>query len=377
VLLSDMARRLDCQYEGLPTLEIVGVAALEAAQAGDLSFLAESQYAPLLESTQASAVILDETTVAPSHLACLRTPQPRLAFARAIEWFYQPNFPPVGIHPSAQIDPSATLGADVSVGPYAVVMADVTIGDRTQIHAGATIYPNVVLGRDCILYAHCSIHERTQMGNECRIHSGAVVGDDGFGYVPQSDGSWYRMLQSGRVVLGDRVDVGSNATIDRPAVGETRIGTGTKIDNLVQVGHGVVVGENSLLCAQVGIAGGTTIGRNVVLAGQVGVTGHVTVGDRVVAAARSGITGHVSAHCTVAGYPHQPDREWRRSVAVQRHLPELQKTVRELQKRIQSLERDIAQAGSLDAEATASTRIDAPAGDGKSIGREEKRSPSE
>ncbi|MEN9201755.1 MAG: UDP-3-O-(3-hydroxymyristoyl)glucosamine N-acyltransferase [Thermostichus sp. DG_1_6_bins_120] len=339
--LQEIAQKLGCTYEGDPHLEIQGVASLADARAGELSFLSEARYLPLLEQTQASAVIVAESTPLPRSIACLRGRDPRLLFAQAIELFYQPYQAPAGIHSTAVIDDSAQLGEGVAIGPNVVIMAGVKIGDHTQVHANVTIYPQVRIGCRCQLFANCVIHERTEIGDDCLIHSGAVIGDDGFGHVPLADGSWRRMLQAGRVVLEDGVDVGSNTTIDRAAVGETRIGRGSKIDNLVQIGHGVKTGPNCLIIAQVGIAGGTQLGQQVILAGQSGLAGHLQIGDGVRVAAQTGVTGDIPAGQTVAGYPHQPVSEWRKSMVALRHLPDLQRTLRQLQTRVAKLEEQL------------------------------------
>jgi UDP-3-O-[3-hydroxymyristoyl] glucosamine N-acyltransferase len=336
--LQEIARNLGCAYEGDPHLEIHGVASLAEAQVGELSFLSEARYLPLLEQTQASAVIVEESTTLPRPIPCLRGQDPRFLFAQAIELFYQPYRAPAGIHPTAVVDASAQLGEGVAIGPHVVVMEGVKIGAHTQIHANVTIYPRVQIGSRCQLFANCVIHERTEIGDDCLIHSGAVIGDDGFGHIPLSNGSWRRMLQAGRVVLEDGVDVGSNTTIDRAAVGETRIGRGSKIDNLVQIGHGVHIGPDCVLIAQVGIAGGTQLGHHVILAGQSGLAGHLQIGDGVRVAAQTGVTSDIPAGQTVAGYPHQPVAEWRKSMAALRHLPDLQRTLRKLQARVAELE---------------------------------------
>ncbi len=329
---------LPCSIEGDATLEISGVASLTDAQPGDLSFVSEAKFVSLLEQTQASAVFADPTLLVPAPITCIRTPNPRLAFAKTIELFYQPFQVASQVHPSAHIAPDVQLGSNVAIGPNVVIEAGVIIGAATQIHANVVIYPHVSIGAGCVLFANCVIHERTQIGQACLIHSGAVIGDDGFGHVPQADGTWYRMVQSGRVVLEDGVDIGSNSTIDRPAVGETRIQTGSKIDNLVQVGHGVQVGPHSVLAAQVGVAGGTQLGHHVVLGGQVGVTGHIQLGHGATAVARSGITNSVPAGQIVGGYPHQPHREWLRSMSAIRQLPDLVKTIHRLEKKLEKLE---------------------------------------
>ncbi len=336
--LQAIAQKLKCELEGDPTLEIVGVASLQDAKSGDLSFVSERRYLALLSQTAASAVIVEPNLAVPAHVACLRTPHPRLGFAHAIELFYQPYQEPIGIHPTAVIDPSAELGAEVRIGAHVVIGAGVRIGDHTEIHANVTIYPGVRIGHNCQLFANCVIHERSQIGDHCLIHSGAVIGDDGFGHVPQADGTWYRMLQSGYVVLEEGVDIGSNTTLDRPAVGETRIGRGTKIDNLVQLGHGVKTGSNCVLVSQVGVSGGVELGHHVVLGGQVGVAGHIKLGDRVMAVGQTGITGDVGSDQVIGGYPHQAHTEWRRVSIAQRRLPELLKTIRHLERRVQELE---------------------------------------
>ena len=337
MLVSEIAQRLECLWDG-EDVEISGVAALSDAGPGQITFVSDPKYLPLLEQTRASAAILDSQTPAPNGTACLRTPNPRLAFARVLEWFYAPYREAIGIHPSAVVAPDVRMGAGVAIGANAVVMAGVKLGDRTQIHANVTLYPDVSVGCDCTILANSVLHERTQVGDRCIVHSGSSIGDDGFGYVPQEDGSWYRMLQSGHVVLEDDVEVGANVAIDRPAVGITRIGAGTKIDNLVQVGHGVAIGVNSLLCAQVGIAGGTKLGRNVLLAGQVGVVDSVEVGDRVIAAAKTGISGSVPKGDVVGGSPHQLARDWKRSFAVHRKLPQLATELKRLKKRLAEIE---------------------------------------
>ncbi len=336
--LQAIAAVLGCEWIGDPELEITGVAALAAAGSQDLSFVAEARNLPLLDQTLAGAVILDPLWSLPDlrpGLGLLHTPQPRLVFAKAIELFYQPFSPTLGAHPTAVIGPEVKLGRDVAIGSHVVIEGNVEIGDRTQIHAQVVIYPGVRIGADCRLLAHCVIGEGTQIGQDCIIHSGAVIGDEGFGHVPQADGSWYRMPQSGRVVLEDGVDIGSNATIDRPAVGETRIGRGSKIDNLVQIGHGVTIGSHSLLVSQVGVAGGASLGSHVILGGQVGVAGHITVGDGVMAGAQAGITQDVPAGIQVGGHPHQPIATWRRISIALRQLPELLKRVRHLEQKLE------------------------------------------
>jgi UDP-3-O-[3-hydroxymyristoyl] glucosamine N-acyltransferase len=339
--LQAIAEALGCQLEGDPDVDITGVAPLAEAKSGDLSFISDPKYLPLLEQTQAGAVIVSTQWIQPISSFRLNTlytsDNPRYLFAKAIELFYVPA-QPIGIHPTAWIHPEAELGIDIGIGAYVVIEAGAKIGNHTRIHAHSVIGSQVEIGQHCQLFAHCVIHERTVVGDYCVIHSGAVIGDDGFGHIPRPDGSWYRMLQSGRVVLEEGVDIGSNSTVDRPAVGETRIGKGTKIDNLVQIGHGVQTGSYCLLVSQSGIAGGTRLGQGVILGGQVGIAGHIEIGDHVTAVGRSGITNSVEPGKTVAGFPAQSRHEWQRLVAAQHRLPTLLKTIRKLEQRIQDLE---------------------------------------
>jgi UDP-3-O-[3-hydroxymyristoyl] glucosamine N-acyltransferase len=244
-----------------------------------------------------------------------------------------------GIHPLADVAASATVAADASVAAFVSVGEGARIGARTVIYPHVTIGAGVRVGDDCVVHARVSIREHVALGNRVVIQDGAVVGSDGFGFAHRDDGTHYKIPQKGDVVIEDDVEIGANATIDRPAVGETRIGAGTKIDNLVQVAHGVRIGRDVLLAAQVGIAGSTTIEDRVTLAGQVGVAGHLTVGAGVVATAQSGIPNSVEARQFISGYPAIPNREWLKASAVFRRLPELKKKVTEVLRRLEALER--------------------------------------
>jgi UDP-3-O-[3-hydroxymyristoyl] glucosamine N-acyltransferase len=228
------------------------------------------------------------------------------------------------------IDPSARIGAGVHVGPHAVVGAAAVIGDGCILHAAAVLYADVELAEECEVHAHAVLHPGSRLGRGCVVHSGAVIGSEGFGFVPTASG-WRKMPQTGQVVLEDGVEVGCGSTIDRPSVGETRIGAGTKIDNLVHIGHGVVTGRGCALAAQVGIAGGARLGHGVILAGQVGVANRATIGDRAIASSKSGIHGEVAAGEVVSGYPAIPNRLWLRCAAAFNKLPEMARTVRKLQ----------------------------------------------
>ena len=336
--LGDLAVQLQCDLEGDPGIEIARVAPIETAAAGELTFLANAKYAAALAATRASAVIAaPEVTGAPCPV--LRTRNPYLAFARAIGVLNPPARPRPGVHVTAILAGDVVIEPDVHIGPYVVVDGGARIGARSIVHAHAVIGAGATIGADCLLHARVSIRERVVIGNRCVIQDGAVIGSDGFGFAHREDGTHEKIPQVATVVVEDDVEVGANTTIDRPAVGETRIKRGTKIDNLVQIAHGVTVGVNSLLAAQVGIAGSSVIGDEVMFGGQVGVTGHVTVGDRVKASAKTGVTGHVPADAFITGYPHMDNLEWRKSYVVFKRLPEMRKQLAELERRLAMLEK--------------------------------------
>lgn len=331
--LGDLAAQLGCRLEGDETIEVVGVAPLDAAGPGEVSFLANPKYAAALATTKAAAVIA-APSVAGAPCALLHTKNPYLAFARATGLLHPQPRPAAGVHPTAVVAADAELGRDVSIGPYVVIGDGVRIGDRSVLHAHVVVGPGAVIGPDCLVHARVSIRERVRIGARCVFQDGAVIGSDGFGFAHRDDGTHEKIPQVATVVIEDDVEIGANTAVDRPAVGETRIKQGTKIDNLVQIAHGVVVGQNTLLAAQVGVAGSSVIGDDVMLGGQVGVTGHVTVGDRVKASAKTGITGHVPADAFITGYPHMDNLEWRKSYAVFRRLPEMRRQLAELARRL-------------------------------------------
>ena len=343
--LRELAERLECRLEGDGAVEISRVASLEQAHEGDIAFFVNPRYAPALRRTRASAVILGESAPA-APCAMLRSANPYLAFANALSMFGAPAQPPAGIAPLSSIASDAILGGDVSVGPFSSIGRNARVGDRTVIHPNVFIGDGAVVGVDCIIHSHVAIRERVVIGNRVIIQNGAVIGSDGYGFVKRSDGTYQKIPQTAGVVIEDDVEIGANTTVDRPAVGETRIQAGAKIDNLVQIGHGVTVGRNTLLVAQVGIAGSTTIGDNVTLAGQVGVAGHVTIGKGVSAVGQSGITNSVPEGTFVSGYPAIENKEWLKSSAIFRKLPELRKRVADLDRRLLDLERALAKASS-------------------------------
>jgi UDP-3-O-[3-hydroxymyristoyl] glucosamine N-acyltransferase len=341
VTLTELARRLECRLEGDGDLDITRVTSLEAAGAGDLSFFTNNKYAPALRTTRASAVILAEDAER-APCAMLRTKNPYLAFARAVSLFADAWTPAPGIHPRAYVADGAMIAPDASIGPFAVIETASAIGARSIIHAHVTVGPGARIGEDCRLHARVSIRERVHIGNRVVIQDGAVIGSDGYGFAHTADGAHVKIPQVGDVVVDDDVEIGANTTIDRPAIGETRIQAGAKIDNLVQIAHGVTIGKNVLLAAQVGIAGSTTIEDSVVLAGQVGVAGHLTLGKGVVATAQTGIPNSVEAGTMVSGYPAIPNRDWLKASAVFRKLPELRKTLSDLEARLAALERKLS-----------------------------------
>ncbi len=329
--LTNIAARLDCILTGNGDVEITRVLGIDQAGPGDLTFVSNPKYASKASTTKASAVIVSPgfpDIPAPS----LRHPNPYLTFARAIELFYQPPRPARGIDRSARIAATAKIGEGASIGPFAVIEDDVEIGKNCTIYPFVLIAQGARIGDDFKAYANVSVREFCRIGNNVILQDGAKIGTDGFGYAKKADGSYYKILQSGVVVLEDDVEVGANATVDRATIGETRIRRGVKIDNLVQVGHSSEVGENTLLCAQVGLGGSSKIGRSVILTGQVGVAGHLEIGDRVVATAQTGIPNSVEADKVISGYPAIDNKLWLKSSAVFKRLPELLKRIEALEK---------------------------------------------
>jgi UDP-3-O-[3-hydroxymyristoyl] glucosamine N-acyltransferase len=335
--LHDLAARIGCRLEGDGDLMIGRVATLEAAGPGDLSFLSNTKYARQLATTRASAVIVGDD-VASAPCAVLRARDPYLAFAAAAALLAPDDRPAPGISASAQVAPDASIGAGVHIGAFAVVGAGAAIGARTIVHPHAVIYPGVTVGEDCVIHAHVSIRDRCRIGHRVIIQNGAVIGSDGFGFAPRPDGTFQKIPQTAPVVIEDDVEIGANTTIDRPAVGETRIQAGTKIDNLVQVAHGVHVGRNVMLAAQVGIAGSTTIGDSTMLGGQVGVVGHLHIGKGTKATAQTGIPNSLPDGSFVSGYPAIDNRDWLKSSAIFRRLPELKRALSDLEKRLAEIE---------------------------------------
>jgi len=338
--LQEIAEKLQCRLEGNPGTEISGVAGIDHAAPGQLTFLANRRYSPLLKTTKASAVLIEEGVELEREpglepLTALRTQNPYLAFAHAIELFYDAPVYPPEVHPTAVIAKSAKIGASSHIGPYCFIEEGVEIGDRAVLHSFVTIYRNAKIGANFFAHAHAVVREGCRIGDRVILQNGVIIGGDGLGYAKRADGTWCKMAQSGPAVLEDDVEVQANACIDRATVGETRIGRGTKIDDLVLVGHASQVGANTMLCGQVGLAGSTRIGESCILAGQVGTAGHLTVGDGTVITAQSGVPNDVPARALYSGYPAVPNREWLKMMAALNRLPELQRRVQQLEAAIE------------------------------------------
>ena len=320
--------------------ELRGAASLERAGADQLSFLEKGNaLIQSLDTSHVGAVLIpnqdDLKALAEQRgLAWAMMRDPRLAFAEALERLHPRPRTEATIHPSAVIGDRVQIDAGVSIGPHVCIGDDTRISANSTIHAGVVIYGDVRVGESCELHANAVLHPGVRLASHCVVHSNAVVGSEGFGFVPTAHG-WRKMPQTGLVVLEEGVEVGCGSTIDRPSVGETRIGAGTKIDNLVQIGHGVVTGRGCALASQVGIAGGARLGNGVILAGQVGVANRAVIGDRAIASSKSGIHGEVEPGEVVSGYPAIPNRLWLRCSAAFSKLPEMAKQIRELKKAAQ------------------------------------------
>ncbi len=335
--LAEIANSLSCDLEGDGSTDIIGVATLENAREGDLSFFTNPKYHNAAKRSRASAILVDHDC--PSmDVALLRHENPYLAFAKAVEIFHTPTPDRPFIHPLACVADTAVVGDGAYLGPYAYVGEQVVLGNHVAIQARCTIHEGAEIGDRTLIHSGSVVRERVVIGKNCVIQNNAVIGSDGFGYARQSNGEWYRIIQTGTVIIEDNVDIGACATIDRPTLGETRIKSGTKIDNLVHVGHGCIIGADNLLCAQVGLAGSSKTGTGVVLTGQVGVAGHLTIGDGAIVTPQSGIANSVESGRTISGSPAFDHNKWLRSSAAFSRLPDTQRAVRSLESRVSSLE---------------------------------------
>jgi UDP-3-O-[3-hydroxymyristoyl] glucosamine N-acyltransferase len=332
--LAEIARILDGEVVGDSAVTINGVSGIKEAKEGQIAFVANPRYLSLIEETGASAIITSDDV----QQACkpiIRTKNPSLAFAKVVSLFGPEQVKrPQGIHSSAVIGKNVKLGRDVAIQAYCVIEEEAEIGDGTLLYAGVCVGQHTKIGKTCVIYPHVSIRERVTIGDRVIIHNGTVIGSDGFGFADLG-GIHHKIPQIGTVIIEDDVEIGANVTIDRARFDKTIIGRGTKIDNLVQIAHNVVVGENSIIVAQTGISGSTVVGKNVTLAGQAGLVGHITVGDNAIVAAQAGVTKSVPANTWVSGYPAKPHKTAKRINAYVQKLPNLFKKMAELEKRIE------------------------------------------
>ncbi|MBM3319465.1 MAG: UDP-3-O-(3-hydroxymyristoyl)glucosamine N-acyltransferase [Candidatus Eisenbacteria bacterium] len=337
--LQEIADRVGGEIVGDPDIEITGVAGIREARPGDITFFANPRYEAHLRSTDASAIILSKNGVeAGAGKTLLISPNPYVAFLRVIELFAPRDYEkPCGIHPTAVIGKNVTIGASVTIGPHAVIEDDAAIGEGTRILPNTYVGFRARIGRDCLIYPNVTIREDSEIGDRVILHSGSVIGSDGFGFTKNGP-RHMKIPQIGRVVIGDDVEIGANTTIDRATVGTTRIGKGTKIDNLVQIAHNAVVGENTIIVAQVGISGSTEIGDNVTLAGQAGIVGHIRIGDNVKVGAQAGVTKSVPSNTAVSGYPAREHSLSRKIYASITRLPDLIRRLATLERRVNVLE---------------------------------------
>jgi len=338
--LSELAAATGARMEGSnQQIEIEGAAGLDDARRGNVTFLANPRYTTRLKTTKASAIYLGEDVdMRRDDIAVLRTKDPYLAYTRALRLFHPESAFTPFIHPSAVIDPTAKIADNVWIGPCSVIGPGAEIRAGVRIFANVTIYDGVTIGEDSVIHSGAVIRERSQLGQRVVIHNNAVIGCDGFGYAKDEERRWLKIPQTGRVVIEDEVEIGAGTTIDRASVGESRIARGTKIDNLVQIGHSCTVGEDTLLCAQVGLAGSSHVGNRVVLAGQAGVAGHLKIGDDAVLTAKSATSHDVPPGKVISGIPGFDNREWLKSTAAFRRLGEMQRSIRELERRLAELE---------------------------------------
>lgn len=331
--LEEISRRLGTELRGDGNVEIVSVAGIEQARPGDITFVSNRKYWPKVKGCQASAIILqvkDEEVPIPS----LRTDNPYLIFSKALELFYRKPKQPLGVHPTAIVDPTAVVGEGSSIGAYVTIGAGVRIGRNAVIYPHTVIYPGVVIGDDVRIHSRVVLREEVSIGDRVILQDGVVIGSDGFGFAPIGDGTFHKILQAGSVVIEADVEIGANSTVDRATIGNTVVRRGTKIDNLVQLGHGSTVGENCLIAAQTGVAGSAVVGNRVILAGQVGIVGHLTVGDDSIVTAQSGVPHDLPPKSMVSGSPVYDALSWKKVSVLMPTLPKLFHRVRRLEKHL-------------------------------------------
>ncbi|MGA3024249.1 MAG: UDP-3-O-(3-hydroxymyristoyl)glucosamine N-acyltransferase [Bryobacteraceae bacterium] len=331
--LDVLAAQLGCELVGDGGVEIGGVAGMEHAGPSEITFLANPRYAHKVKQTKAAAIIVSEP-LRDASIASVVSKNPYLDFARALALFYQPPRPKPCIHPSAVIAETARIGEDASIGAYCVIGEGVTLGRNAVLHPHVVIYEGAAIGDDFLAHSHVTVREYCRIGNRVVLGNSVVIGGDGFGFAKDAQGNHVKIVQSGPTIIEDDVEIQQLSSVDRATVGETRVGRGTKIDTLVQVGHACTIGERNIICAQTGLAGSTVVGNDVLLAAQVGVSGHLTVHDRAIVYAQSGIGGDVAPGAVVSGSPAFDAREWLRAITAFPKLPELLRRMRQLEKRI-------------------------------------------
>jgi UDP-3-O-[3-hydroxymyristoyl] glucosamine N-acyltransferase len=335
--LKEIAKFIGGELVGGPNIVISGISGIKEAKEGDITFLANPKYAHLLHTTKASAIITSKDIV-DSSKPLIKTDNPSLAFAKVVNLIAPLEVKhPKGVHPTALISPSAKIGKNVSIGAYTIVEEGAEIGEDTIIYGSCYIGHNTKIGKNCLIYPQVCIRERVSVGDRVIIHCGAVIGSDGFGFATVK-GVQEKIPQIGTVIIEDDVEIGANVTIDRARFDKTVIGKGAKIDNLVQIAHNVIIGENCIIVAQAGISGSTTLGKGVILAGQAGIVGHIHIGDGAIVAAQAGVTKSVPPHTKVSGYPAKPHQEAKRVNACIQRLPQLYKRVKELEEKIKELQ---------------------------------------
>lgn len=334
--LKELAQLIGGDWKGPEDLKIRGLAPIQDAGPDDITFVARPKFAKQIDSSRAGAFIVSPD-LAQTSRPLIITANPYLGYAKIAEVFAPPLRRWPGISDQACLGANCRLGDEVSIAPFVWIGDNVTLGDQVTLFPGVVIGHGVTIGADSRLYANVTVGDGCTIGNRVIIHSGTVIGADGFGFAPDGE-TFYKIPQLGAVVIGDEVEIGANCTIDRGALGDTRIGRGVKIDNLVMVAHNVVIGDNTVIVAQVGISGSTQIGRNVILAGQVGIVGHISIGDRVQIGAKSGVPNSVPAGQVVMGSPVLPHKDYLRLQAVQKKLPEMYERLKALEKQVAALE---------------------------------------
>jgi len=335
--LKEIARLIEGEIVGDESIEVEGVADIEEAKEGEIAFVSDKKHLPRLKTTQASAVIVSRE-IKEAKVPLIRVENPYLAFSRVMRVLIPHEKPAEGIHSSVIVSKGVDLGKKVSIGAHSVIEEGVRIGDNTIIYPLVYVGKGSKMGKNCLIYPQVMIREGVEIGNGVIIHSGTVIGSDGFGYILH-EGKQHKVPQIGKVVIEDDVEIGANVTIDRATLGKTWIKRGVKIDNLVQIAHNVVIGEDSIIVAQVGISGSTEIGKEVTLAGQAGVVGHIKIGDRAIVGGQAGVLKSVPPNTIVSGFPARPHSQAKRIEASVLRLPELHKLVRELKRRIEELEK--------------------------------------